>query len=95
MKEKMKYMYFSDGTDNGKPFDSLEEAVKYLYQQALHSKVHLDGVLKDMQVTEDAFVLYVEKYHFLRGRAIEEMGIRIRTACDAEKIKSYFEINRI
>jgi hypothetical protein len=23
----MKYIYFSDGTDNGKPFNSLEEAI--------------------------------------------------------------------
>lgn len=61
MKEKMKYMYFSDGTDNGKPFDSLEEAVKYLYQQALHSKVHLDGVLKGMQVTEDLCSLGIRR----------------------------------
>lgn len=44
-----------------------------------------------MKVTEDAFILYIEKYQFLRGRAVEEMGI----ADDAEKIKSYFEINKI
>lgn len=62
----MKYIYFSDGTDNGKPFNSLEEAIEYLYQQAHHSKVHLDGVLKDMKVTEDAFILYIEKYSKLR-----------------------------
>lgn len=86
----MKYIYFSDGTDNGKPFNSLEEAIEYLYQQAHHSKVHLDGVLK---VTEDAFILYIEKYQFLRGRAVEEMGIASKD--NAEKIKSYFEINKI
>jgi len=89
----MKYIYFSDGTDNGKPFDSLEKAIEYLYQQACHSKIHLDGILKDMKVTEDAFILYIEKYQFLRGRAIEEVGIRITSKNDAEKIKSYFEIN--
>ena len=91
----MKYVYFSDGTDNGKPFNSLEEAIEYLYQQAYHSKIHLDGVLKDMKVTEDAFILYIEQYHFLRGRAVEEIGIRIASKDDAEKIKSYFEINKI
>lgn len=46
-----------------------------------------------MKVTEDAFILYIEKYQFLRGRAIEEMGIASKD--DAEKIKSYFEINKI
>ena len=66
-----------------------------MYQQAHHSKVHLDGVLKDMKVTEDAFILYIEKYQFLRGRAVEEMGIRIASKDDVEKIKSYFEINKI
>lgn len=44
------YVYFSDGTDNGKTFTSIEEAMKYLYQQAHHSKVHLDGILKDMRL---------------------------------------------
>ena len=66
-----------------------------MYQQAHHSKIHLDGVLKDMKVTEDAFILYIEKYQFLRGRAVEEIGIRIASKDDAEKIKSYFEINKI
>lgn len=91
----MKYMYFSAGTDNGKPFNSLKEAVEYLYQRAHHSKVHLDGVLKDMKVTEDAFVLYIEQYQFLRGRAVEEIGIHIASKDDVEKIKSYFKINKI
>lgn len=91
----MKYLYFSNGTDNGKPFNSIDNAIEYLYQQAHHSKVHLDGVLKDMKVTENAFVLYIEKYQFLMGRAVEEMGIRIASKNDAEKIKSYFEINKI
>ena len=66
-----------------------------MYQQAHHSKIHLDGVLKDMKVTEDAFILYIEQYHFLRGRAVEEIGIRIASKDDAEKIKFYFEINKI
>ena len=91
----MKYLYFSEGTDNGKPFNSLERAIEYLYQQAYHSKIHLNGVLKDMKVTEDAFILYIEQYQFLRGRAVEEMGIRIASKDDAEKIRSYFKINKI
>lgn len=91
----MKYIYISDGTDNGKPFNSLGKAIEYLYQQAHHSKIHLNGVLKDMKVTENAFILCVEKYQFLRGRVVEEMGIRIASKDDAEKIKSYFEINKI
>ena len=91
----MKYVYFSNGTDNGKPFNSLKEAIEYLYQQAHHSKIHLDGVLKDMKVTEDAFILYIEEYNFFRGRTVEEIGIRIASKDDAEKIKFYFEINKI
>ena len=91
----MKYVYFSNGTDNGKPFNSLEEAIEYLYQQEHHCKIHLDGVLKDMKVTEDAFILYIEEYNFFRGRAVEEIGIRIASKDDAEKIKFYFEINKI
>ena len=66
-----------------------------MYQQAHHSKIHFDGVLTDMKVTEHAFILYIEKYQFLRGRAVEEIGIRIASKDDAEKIKSYFEINKI
>lgn len=91
----MNYIFFSNGTSNGKPFNTLEEAVKYLYEIAHHSKVHLDGVLKDMKVTETSFTLYIEEYQFLKGRDIEEMGIRVASAKDAELIKSYFEINRI
>lgn len=91
----MEYIFISSGFDNGKPFTSLEEAVGYLYQQARHSKIHLDGVLKDMKLSENAFTLYIEKYHFLRGRAVEEIGIRIASKDDAEKIKTYFEINKI
>ena len=89
------YVYFSDGTDNGKTFTSIEEAMKYLYQQAHHSKVHLGGILKDMRVTETTFTLYIEKYQFLRGRVVEEIGIRITSKDDAKRIKSYFEINKI
>ena len=48
-----------------------------------------------MKVTEDAFILYIEEYNFFRGRAIEEIGIRIASKDDAEKIKFYFEINKI
>lgn len=89
----MKYIFISSGTDNGKPFSSLEEAMGYLYQQARHSRIHLDGVLKDMKVSEKAFTLYIEQYDYFRGRAIEEMGIQIASKDDVEKIKTYFEIN--
>lgn len=92
----MKYVYFSDGTDNGKSFDTLNDAMKYLYQSASHIKLHLNGTLRNIEVTKTSFSLFIETYNWLIGeKYIQEIGIKLYAPEDIDMINSYFEINKL
>lgn len=92
----MKYIYFSDGTDNGKSFNTLEDAMKYLYQSAFHIKLHLNGTLKNVKATKTSFSLFIETYNWLIGKKyIQEVGIKLCAPEDIDIINSYFEINKL
>jgi hypothetical protein len=88
------YIFISSGTDNGKPFDSIENALSYLYNSAKHSKIHLNGVLKDIKMTENSFILCVEQYNMFLGRTVIEIGIRVANSSDLLTIRKYFDINK-
>lgn len=90
----MRYVYFSDGTDNGKSFTNVKEALEYLYQSALHVKRHENGKLKDIKLTDNSFSLLIEKTNFLLGTYVEEIGIRTMFRGDIKLVNTYFEINK-
>lgn len=94
---KTKYVYISSyGTDNGKPFINLEEALEYLYQNALHAKIHLGAKLLKTEITENKFSMFLDEPGFLySGRITCEIGIQYATEADAKLIKTYFEINKV
>lgn len=89
----MKYVYFSDGTDNGKSFNTLEDAMKYLYQSASHIKLHLNGTLRNIEVTKTSFSLFIETYNWLIGeKYIQEIGIKLYAPEEAIHLASEYHL---
>lgn len=80
---------------NGKPLNSREEAIQYLYQTILHSKTHLNAKLIDMKADEESFTIITEEYDYFKGRTQVKHTIKTASLQDANLIKKYFEINGI
>lgn len=79
--------------DNGKPFNTIEDALNYLYQRIYHAKLHLNAKLQDMKVDENSFTITVEQYDCFRGTSVVEYKIKNTTEKDAEIIRNYLQIN--
>lgn len=83
----------SKAMDNGKLFNTIEEALNYLHQQVYHAKLHLNAKLQDMKVDEDSFTVTVEQYDYFTGTSVVEYKIKNATEKDAKIIRNYFQIN--